>query len=166
MGIPLGAGRFGEGSGIARLSTELGFCGFLGCTFRRAAGEQNGFKERSRKRGLATSASGNFDRRRPVEVSRRDSSRNAPSGERRQQRTKFRDDISPHRAVVVVRLLRIEEGGAYADILSWDSTIDTTREMQYVQRTLGFSTAELEPRGHGGGGWNCSMEALPRLFNF
>lgn len=50
-------------------------------------------------------------------------------------------------AVVVVRLLRIEEGGAYADILSWDSTIDTTREMQYVQRTLGFSTAELEPRG-------------------
>ncbi|OAE19966.1 hypothetical protein AXG93_1520s1400 [Marchantia polymorpha subsp. ruderalis] len=98
MGIPLGAGRFGEGSGIARLSTELGFCGFLGCTFRRAAGEQNGFKERSRKRGLATSASGNFDRRRPVEVSRRDSSRNAPSGERRQQRTKFRDDISPHRA--------------------------------------------------------------------
>ncbi|BFI32078.1 16S rRNA (cytosine967-C5)-methyltransferase [Marchantia polymorpha subsp. ruderalis] len=147
MGIPLGAGRFGEGSGIDRLSTELGFCGFLGCTFRRAAGEQNGFKERSRKRGLATSASGNFDRRRPVEVSRRDSSRNAPSGERRQQRTKFRDDISPHRAVVVVRLLRIEEGGAYADILSWDSTIDTTREMQYVQRTLGFSTAELEPRG-------------------
>jgi hypothetical protein len=46
-----------------------------------------------------------------------------------------------------VRLLRIEQGGAFADLLNADyreSAIDD--EMDYIQRTLGFRTNPLDSR--------------------
>lgn len=59
----------------------------------------------------------------------------------------LRLDISPYRAFSVVRLLRIEQGGAYADILSGDGPQSWEKEMDYVERTLGFRTIPLESRG-------------------
>ncbi|KAL4185729.1 hypothetical protein AMTRI_Chr10g232150 [Amborella trichopoda] len=50
-------------------------------------------------------------------------------------------EVSPHRAVSAVRLLRIEEGGAFADQLGWREN-----EMVYVERTLGFRVRELDDR--------------------
>ncbi|KAJ7297030.1 hypothetical protein O6H91_05G050300 [Diphasiastrum complanatum] len=57
---------------------------------------------------------------------------------------KYEPDISPHRAVVVVRLLRIEQGGAYSDVLSGLGNETCREEMQYVERTLGFRTRGLQ----------------------
>ncbi|CAI5985324.1 unnamed protein product [Closterium sp. NIES-64] len=51
----------------------------------------------------------------------------------------------------VVRLLRVEQGGAYADILSGAAAGEGAGgwelEMQYVRRTLGFGLLPLEGRG-------------------
>ncbi|GAU28304.1 hypothetical protein TSUD_256320 [Trifolium subterraneum] len=56
---------------------------------------------------------------------------------------KFNSDISPHRAVSAVRLMRIELGGAFADLLNEKGKGSGENEMGYVQRTLGFRTREL-----------------------
>ena len=50
-------------------------------------------------------------------------------------------------AVSVVRLLRIEQGGAYADVLGGDGEQSWEKEMDYVSRTLGFRTLPLDSRG-------------------
>ncbi|KAH9533577.1 hypothetical protein CY35_18G059900 [Sphagnum magellanicum] len=65
----------------------------------------------------------------------------------RRQHVRLEPDISPHRAVAVVRLLRIEEGGAYADVLSGEGEKSWEDEMAYLGRTLGFCTSELDLRG-------------------
>ncbi len=49
--------------------------------------------------------------------------------------------------MAVVRLLRIEEGGAYADMLSGEGEKSWEDEMAYLGRTLGFCTSELDLRG-------------------
>ncbi len=49
--------------------------------------------------------------------------------------------------MAVVRLLRIEEGGAYADVLSGEGEKSWEDEMAYLGRTLGFCTSELDLRG-------------------
>ncbi|XP_004491518.1 uncharacterized protein [Cicer arietinum] len=56
---------------------------------------------------------------------------------------KLNSDISPHRAVSAVRLMRIELGGAFADLLNEKGKGSGENEMGYVQRTLGFRTREL-----------------------
>ncbi|KAG6411698.1 hypothetical protein SASPL_129782 [Salvia splendens] len=55
-------------------------------------------------------------------------------------------DISPHRAVSAVRLMRIELGGAFADLLNEQGKGSGDNEMGYVERTLGFRTRDLEDR--------------------
>lgn len=50
-------------------------------------------------------------------------------------------------AVAVVRLMRIEEGGAFADVLSGEGDSSWADEMAYVGRTLGFRVPDLELRG-------------------
>ncbi|KAL8142160.1 hypothetical protein V2J09_015192 [Rumex salicifolius] len=55
-------------------------------------------------------------------------------------------DVSTHRAVAAVRLMRIELGGAYADLLNDKEKDSLKSEMSYVERTLGFSTKDLENR--------------------
>lgn len=45
--------------------------------------------------------------------------------------------------VSAVRLMRIELGGAFADLLNEKGKGSGENEMGYVQRTLGFSTREL-----------------------
>lgn len=50
-------------------------------------------------------------------------------------------------AVAVVRLMRIEEGGAFVDVLSGEGDDSWKDEMAYVGRTLGFRVTELELRG-------------------
>ncbi|KAL2316640.1 hypothetical protein Fmac_030516 [Flemingia macrophylla] len=52
-------------------------------------------------------------------------------------------EVSPHRAVSAVRLMRIELGGAFADLLNEKGKGSGENEMGYVQRTLGFRTREL-----------------------
>ncbi|XP_058745009.1 uncharacterized protein LOC131617772 [Vicia villosa] len=56
---------------------------------------------------------------------------------------KLNSDVSPHRAVSAVRLMRIELGGAFADLLNEKGKGSGENEMGYVQRTLGFRTREL-----------------------
>ncbi|XP_057440989.1 uncharacterized protein LOC130732981 isoform X2 [Lotus japonicus] len=56
---------------------------------------------------------------------------------------KLNSEISPHRAVSAVRLMRIEFGGAFADLLNEKGKGSGENEMGYVQRTLGFRTREL-----------------------
>ncbi|KAG0575956.1 hypothetical protein KC19_5G043500 [Ceratodon purpureus] len=56
-------------------------------------------------------------------------------------------NISSHRAVAVVRLMRIEEGGAFVDVLSGEGDSSWADEMAYVGRTLGFRVPELDLRG-------------------
>ena len=46
-------------------------------------------------------------------------------------------------AVSAVRLMRIELGGAFADLLNEKGKGSGENEMGYVQRTLGFRTREL-----------------------
>ncbi|GAV68829.1 NusB domain-containing protein/Nol1_Nop2_Fmu domain-containing protein [Cephalotus follicularis] len=55
-------------------------------------------------------------------------------------------EISPHRAVSAVRLMRIELGGAFADLLNEKGKGSGNNEMGYVARTLGFRTRNLEDR--------------------
>ncbi|KAJ3676387.1 hypothetical protein LUZ60_003799 [Juncus effusus] len=55
-------------------------------------------------------------------------------------------EISPHRAVAAVRLLRIEQGGAFAGLLNDKGKHSAMNEMDYVERTLGFGTRSLEDR--------------------
>lgn len=46
-------------------------------------------------------------------------------------------------AVSAVRLMRIEFGGAFADLLNEKGKGSGENEMSYVERTLGFRTREL-----------------------
>ncbi|CAN6182654.1 unnamed protein product [Urochloa humidicola] len=55
-------------------------------------------------------------------------------------------EVSHHRAVAAVRLLRIEKGKAYVDLLNEKANDSGDNEMGYVERTLGFSTRFLEDR--------------------
>lgn len=52
-------------------------------------------------------------------------------------------DVSPHRAVSAVRLMRIEQGGAFAGLLNDKVENSGDREMGYVERSLGFRTRKL-----------------------
>ncbi|KMT12974.1 hypothetical protein BVRB_4g090540 [Beta vulgaris subsp. vulgaris] len=54
--------------------------------------------------------------------------------------------VSPHRAVAAVRLMRIEFGGAFADLLNERGKGSGNNEMEYVERTLGFRTRDLDER--------------------
>eukprot|EP00250_Pteridium_aquilinum_P014071 c21761_g1_i1 orf=56-1726(+) len=67
--------------------------------------------------------------------------------QQQQQQHNLRSDISNYRAFSVVRLLRIEQGGAYADVLSGDGEHAWEKELDYVARTLGFTTLPLDTRG-------------------
>lgn len=55
-------------------------------------------------------------------------------------------EVSPHRAVSAVRLMRIEFGGAFADLLNEKGKGSGDNEMGYVERTLGFRTRDLDDR--------------------
>ncbi|GMH25043.1 hypothetical protein Nepgr_026886 [Nepenthes gracilis] len=55
-------------------------------------------------------------------------------------------EVSPHRAVAAVRLMRIELGGAFADLLNEKGKGSRNNEMAYVERTLGFRTQCLDDR--------------------
>jgi len=55
-------------------------------------------------------------------------------------------DVSHHRAVAVVRLLRIEKGKAFVDLLNEKANDSGEKEIGYVERTLGFSTRYLDDR--------------------
>ncbi|XP_026665642.1 probable ribosomal RNA small subunit methyltransferase B isoform X3 [Phoenix dactylifera] len=59
---------------------------------------------------------------------------------------KLNAEVSPHRAVSAVRLLRIEQGGAFADLLNEKGRKAAENEMSYVERTLGFRTRDLDDR--------------------
>ncbi|KAF6153795.1 hypothetical protein GIB67_001028 [Kingdonia uniflora] len=59
---------------------------------------------------------------------------------------KLNSEVSPHRAVSAVRLMRIEFGGAFADLLNEKGKGSGDNEMGYVERTLGFRTRDLEDR--------------------
>lgn len=48
--------------------------------------------------------------------------------------------------VSAVRLMRIELGGAFADLLNERGKGSGDNEMGYVERTLGFRTQELDDR--------------------
>lgn len=48
--------------------------------------------------------------------------------------------------VSAVRLMRIELGGAFADLLNERGKGSGDNEMGYVERTLGFRTRELDDR--------------------
>ncbi|KAL9316750.1 hypothetical protein ACSQ67_017751 [Phaseolus vulgaris] len=65
------------------------------------------------------------------------------SGKRLLKTQKLNLEVSPHRAVSAVRLMRIEFGGAFADLLNEKGKGSGENEMGYVQRTLGFRTREL-----------------------
>ncbi|GER32456.1 ribosomal RNA small subunit methyltransferase B [Striga asiatica] len=68
---------------------------------------------------------------------RSDNASNAP---------KLNLEVSPHRAVSAVRLMRIEFGGAFADLLNEQGKGSGDNEMGYVERTLGFRTRNLDDR--------------------
>uniref|UniRef100_A0A0E0ET65 SAM-dependent MTase RsmB/NOP-type domain-containing protein n=1 Tax=Oryza meridionalis TaxID=40149 RepID=A0A0E0ET65_9ORYZ len=55
-------------------------------------------------------------------------------------------EVSHHRAVAAVRLLRIEKGKAFVDLLNEKGNSSGENEMSYVERTLGFSTRCLDNR--------------------
>nr|XP_027061426.1 uncharacterized protein LOC113688037 isoform X1 [Coffea arabica]XP_027061427.1 uncharacterized protein LOC113688037 isoform X1 [Coffea arabica]XP_027061428.1 uncharacterized protein LOC113688037 isoform X1 [Coffea arabica]XP_027061429.1 uncharacterized protein LOC113688037 isoform X1 [Coffea arabica]XP_027064489.1 uncharacterized protein LOC113690691 isoform X1 [Coffea arabica] len=59
---------------------------------------------------------------------------------------KLNMEVSPHRAVSAVRLMRIELGGAFADLLNEQGKGSGDNEMRYVERTLGFRTRDLDDR--------------------
>ncbi|XP_015696677.1 probable ribosomal RNA small subunit methyltransferase B isoform X2 [Oryza brachyantha] len=68
---------------------------------------------------------------------------------RRSGRTKISTvnlEVSHHRAVAAVRLLRIEKGKAFVDLLNEKGNGSGENEMSYVERTLGFSTRCLDNR--------------------
>lgn len=66
--------------------------------------------------------------------------------EPREKTHKLNLEISPHRAVATVRLMRIELGGAFADLLNEKGKGSGSNEMAYVERTLGFRTKDLDDR--------------------
>ncbi|CAJ1971518.1 unnamed protein product [Sphenostylis stenocarpa] len=87
---------------------------------------------------------------RPLKLARRTRSTNVSiattakgSGNRLLKTQKLNLEVSPHRAVSAVRLMRIELGGAFADLLNEKGKGSGENEMGYVQRTLGFRTREL-----------------------
>ncbi|CAA6670699.1 unnamed protein product [Spirodela intermedia] len=55
-------------------------------------------------------------------------------------------EVSPHRAAAAVRLLRVEQGGAFADLLNEKGSRSGENSMSYVERTLGFRTQSLDDR--------------------
>ncbi|XP_010542521.1 PREDICTED: uncharacterized protein LOC104815694 [Tarenaya hassleriana] len=59
---------------------------------------------------------------------------------------KLNSEVSPHRAVSAVRLMRIELGGAFADLLNEKGKGSGSNEMRYVESTLGFRTRDLDDR--------------------
>ncbi|KAM7486527.1 hypothetical protein LguiA_002536 [Lonicera macranthoides] len=59
---------------------------------------------------------------------------------------KLNSEVSPHRAVSAVRLMRIELGGAFADLLNEKGKGSGENEMGYVERTLRFCTRNLDDR--------------------
>uniref|UniRef100_A0A2P2K2T0 Ribosomal RNA small subunit methyltransferase B isoform X2 n=1 Tax=Rhizophora mucronata TaxID=61149 RepID=A0A2P2K2T0_RHIMU len=63
-----------------------------------------------------------------------------------QKTRKLNLEVSPHRAVSAVRLMRIEMGGAFADLLNEKGKGSGDNEMGYVERTLGFRTKDLDDR--------------------
>ncbi|KAM3248364.1 putative ribosomal RNA small subunit methyltransferase B [Capsicum annuum] len=65
------------------------------------------------------------------------------SGRKKQ---KLNLEVSSHRAVSAVRLMRIELGGAFADLLNEQGRGSGDNEMGYVERTLGFRTRRLDDR--------------------
>ncbi|KAK8926575.1 hypothetical protein KSP39_PZI018149 [Platanthera zijinensis] len=80
----------------------------------------------------------------PSRFTERISVSDSPAARRRTR--KVITDVSPHRAFSAVRLLRIEQGGAFADLLSDKGRNAMRNEMDYVERTLGFRTRDLEDR--------------------
>lgn len=48
--------------------------------------------------------------------------------------------------VSAVRLMRIEYGGAFADLLNEKGKGSGSNEMSYVERTIGFRTRDLDDR--------------------
>nr|GLL22509.1 uncharacterized protein LOC109187232 isoform X1 [Ipomoea trifida] len=60
--------------------------------------------------------------------------------------SRIQKEVSPHRAVSAVRLMRIEFGGAFADLLNEQGKGSGESEMGYVERTLGFCTRDLDDR--------------------
>ncbi|GLJ16383.1 hypothetical protein SUGI_0277810 [Cryptomeria japonica] len=54
---------------------------------------------------------------------------------------KLYSNVSPHRAASAVRLLRIDEQGAYADLLNAHNS-----EIKYIHNTLGFRIKPLDAR--------------------
>ncbi|KAM0900408.1 hypothetical protein ACQ4PT_020662 [Festuca glaucescens] len=55
-------------------------------------------------------------------------------------------EVSHHRAVAAVRLLRADKGKAFVDLLNEKANDSAENEMGYVERTLGFSTRHLDDR--------------------
>uniref|UniRef100_A0A453L215 SAM-dependent MTase RsmB/NOP-type domain-containing protein n=3 Tax=Triticinae TaxID=1648030 RepID=A0A453L215_AEGTS len=55
-------------------------------------------------------------------------------------------EVSHHRAVAAVRLLRADKGKAFVDLLNEKANDSGENEMGYVERTLGFSTRHLDDR--------------------
>ncbi|XP_049345511.1 uncharacterized protein LOC125810029 isoform X2 [Solanum verrucosum] len=72
--------------------------------------------------------------------------RPADSGSPLRKTHKLNLEVSPHRAVSAVRLMRIEFGGAFADLLNEQGKGSGDNEMGYVERTLGFRTRDLDDR--------------------
>lgn len=68
------------------------------------------------------------------------------TGSRAGDARKLNVEVSPHRAVSAVRLMRIELGGAFADLLNEQGKGSGDNEMGYVERTLGFRTRDLDDR--------------------
>ncbi|KAL0399116.1 UNVERIFIED_CONTAM: putative ribosomal RNA small subunit methyltransferase B [Sesamum radiatum] len=64
----------------------------------------------------------------------------------RLNKEKLNLEVSPHRAVSAVRLMRIQLGGAFADLLNEQGKGSGENEMGYVERTLGFRTRDLDDR--------------------
>lgn len=64
----------------------------------------------------------------------------------RHKHQKLNLEVSPHRAVSAVRLMRIEFGGAFADLLNEKGKGSGDNEMGYVERTLGFRTRDLDDK--------------------
>ncbi|XP_050219957.1 uncharacterized protein LOC126670303 [Mercurialis annua] len=85
----------------------------------------------------------------PEFIKRPNKSNNSASSPRKgplKKTHKLNLEISPHRAVSAVRLMRVEMGGAFADLLNEKGKGSGENEMGYVERTLGFRTKNLDDR--------------------
>ncbi|CAI5985067.1 unnamed protein product [Closterium sp. NIES-65] len=101
----------------------------------------------------------------------------------------IREEISPHRAAAVVRLLRVEQGGAYADILSGAAAVEGHYSYLLLLSLLPPITALPSPAavvrllrveqggayadilsgaaaGEGAGGWELEMQYVRRTLGF